>query len=126
MKVKHNLPEELIAIAVSASKKNLIKELDDSIISIIFFGSRQKGEFTPDSDIDILIIVNEKNHRLINRIFKIADKIERDLFSYRFSFSLHIQSEQEHIRFKEMKSPFIREIEKEGEVILARKTQSQR
>lgn len=126
MEIKTKLPEELIESAIFILKNQLLEELSDAIISIIFFGSRRRGEFTPESDIDILIIVKEKNHRLVNRIFEITDNVERNILSYRFSFSLHIQSEQEHVRFKALKSPFIREIEKEGEVIHARKTQSQR
>jgi uncharacterized protein len=124
MKTKATLPEEFIDAAIFTLKNQLLEEFHDAIISIIFFGSRQRGEFTPDSDIDILIIVKEKDHQLVNRIFEIADNIERNILSYRFSFSLHIQSEQEHVKFKELKSPFIREIEEEGNVIYARKTQS--
>ena len=122
MKTKAKLPEEFIDTAIFALKNQLLEELHNAIVSIIFFGSRRRGEFTPDSDIDILIIIKEKDHRLINKIFDIADNIERNILSYRFSFSLHIQSEQEHIKFKELKSPFIREIEREGDVIYARKT----
>jgi predicted nucleotidyltransferase len=37
-------------------------ELGNSLTSIIFFGSRQRGEFTSDSDIDMLIVIKEKNY----------------------------------------------------------------
>jgi len=123
MKVEARLPEEIIESAITTLKNELLKELHDAIVAIIFFGSRQRGESTPDSDIDMLIVVKEREHRLVNRIFEIADSIERNILSYRFSFSLHIRSEQEHRKFKEMKSPFAREVE-EGAVIYARKTQS--
>jgi len=124
MSIKAKLPEQLIETAISTLKNQLLEQLGNAIISIIFFGSRRRGEFTPESDIDIMIILEEKNRQVVNTIFQIADDIERDILSYRFSFSIHIQSEQEHIKFKALKSPFIMEIEKEGKVIHARKTQS--
>ncbi|MEW6417434.1 MAG: nucleotidyltransferase domain-containing protein [Nitrospirota bacterium] len=124
MKIKAELPENLVEIAILTLKNRLLKELGNVIVSIVFFGSRYRGRFTPDSDIDILIIVKDKNPQLINRIFEIADNVEWKVLSYRFSFSLHIQSEQEHKRFKDLKSPFISEIENEGEIIHAGKTKS--
>jgi predicted nucleotidyltransferase len=121
MKTKTKLPEEFVDTAIFTLKNQLLEELHNAIVSIIFFGSRRRGEFTPDSDIDILIIIKEKDHQLVNRIFEIADNIERNILSYRFSFSLHIKSKQEYAKFKELKSPFVREIEREGNIIYARK-----
>jgi predicted nucleotidyltransferase len=123
VRTKTKLPEQFIDTAIFTLKKQLLEELHDAIVSIIFFGSRRRGEFTPDSDIDVLIIIKEKDRQLINRIFEIADDIERNILSYRFSFSLHIQSKQEYAKFKELKSPFVSEIEREGDVVYARKTQ---
>ena len=124
MKTRAQMPEELVDTAVLAMKNRLLKDLGDEIVSIIFFGSRRSGYFTPDSDIDVLIIVKRRDHHFVNRIFEIADTVERNLLSYRFSFSLHIRSEQEHLRFKKIKSPFTSEVEREGKIVYARETQS--
>jgi predicted nucleotidyltransferase len=121
---KTNLPEELTEIAIDKLKTLLIKELSINIISIIFFGSRQKGKFTPDSDIDILIIVKDKNSLVINKIFDIADEVERNVLSHSISLSIHVRSFDEYMRFKNLKSLFMEEVEREGRVIYARKTQS--
>lgn len=121
MMPKIKLPEELIETALDTFKKQLIK--DPRINIIVFFGSRQRGEFTPDSDIDIFIIVKEKNSAVINKIFEIADEVERNVLSYNISLSIHIQSLKEYIRFKNLKSPFVEEVEREGRVIYARKAQ---
>lgn len=45
---------------------------------IILFGSSVKGNFTPDSDIDILIIKNVKNKSFAERWQEVS-KIARDL-----------------------------------------------
>jgi predicted nucleotidyltransferase len=124
MKMRAQMPEELVDAAVLDMKNRLLKELGDEIVSIIFFGSRSSGYFTPESDIDILIILKRRDHHLVNKIFEIADAVERDLLSYRFSFSLHIRSQQEHLRFKRIKSPFTSEVEREGKIVYAREAQS--
>jgi predicted nucleotidyltransferase len=56
MKIKAELPESLVEIAILTLKNRLLKELGNVIVSIVFFGSRYRGRFIPDSDIDILII----------------------------------------------------------------------
>ena len=123
MKTRSQMPEELVDAAVLDMKNRLLKELGDEIVSIIFFGSRSSGYFRPESDIDMLIIVKRRDHHLVNRIFEIADGVERDLLSYRFSFSLHIRSEQEHLKFSGIKSPFTTEVEREGKIVYAREAQ---
>ncbi len=124
MKTRAHMPEELVDTAVLVMKNRLLKDLGDEIVLIIFFGSRSSGYFTPESDIDMLVILKRKDRYVVNRIFEIADSVERDLLSYRFSFSLHIRSEQEHLRFRKIKSPFTSEVEREGKIVYARETQS--
>ena len=119
MKTGDRMPEELVDAAVLAMKDRLLEDLGDDIVWITFFGSRRSGYFTPESDIDVLIIVKKRDRHVVNRIFEIADTVERDLLSYRFSFSLHIRSEQEHMRFKKIKSPFTSEVEREGKIVYA-------
>jgi predicted nucleotidyltransferase len=115
------LPEELTERALITLKNRFIRDLRTTIIiSVVFFGSRQRGEFAPDSDIDLLIIVKEKNSSVTNKIFKIADEVKRGVLSYRIPFSLHIRSVEEYKRFKKSKSPFIEEVEREGRIIYAR------
>ncbi|MBI4689930.1 MAG: nucleotidyltransferase domain-containing protein [Nitrospirae bacterium] len=120
MKTPILLPEDLTENAISTLRERLLQELGDSLTLIMFFGSRQKGEFASDSDIDMLIIIKEKNRKLIDRIFEIANEIENFVLSYRIPLSIHIRSEEEFSRFKKLKSPFIAEIEREGRIIYER------
>ncbi|MBM4137766.1 MAG: nucleotidyltransferase domain-containing protein [Nitrospira sp.] len=120
MKARVILPEELTETAINLLKEKLLQEIGTDVTLILFFGSRQRGEFTPDSDIDILIVIKQKSSSRINRIFEIADHIESSVLSYKLPFSIHIQSEDEYIRFKKFRSPFLMEIKKEGRVIYER------
>jgi uncharacterized protein len=36
----------------------------DNLVSIVLFGSRARGEATPESDVDLLVVVNEASPRL--------------------------------------------------------------
>ncbi len=37
----------------------------------VFFGSKAKGNFNPDTDIDILVIVKDQTEKLLDKIAKI-------------------------------------------------------
>ncbi len=124
MKAQVRLPENLTKMAIAILKDRLIEELGNTLVSIVLFGSRQRGRFVPDSDIDILIIIKEKNHTVVDKIFEIADRVEDSVLSYNIPFSIHIQSEGEYKRLKDMKSLFINEIELEGRIVYERKAQS--
>lgn len=120
MKTQIILPEDITEVAVNELKERLLKEMGDNIVTILFFGSRQKGAFAPDSDIDILVVIKEKTRAIMNRIFDIADEIEHTVLTYKIPFSIHIQSKDEFKRFKGLKSLFIREVEKKGRVVYGR------
>ncbi|MBU0456325.1 MAG: nucleotidyltransferase domain-containing protein [Gammaproteobacteria bacterium] len=49
---------------------NEIKLLKDEIISIYLFGSRAKGNFRPDSDYDLLIVVKKKERKFIDGLYE--------------------------------------------------------
>ncbi len=119
-----NIPEIATRNAIEAFKEALISRLPENILRIIFFGSRRKGVFRPDSDIDLLIVMKEKKRDMVDKVFEIGDMIERDILNYEIPFTIHILTEDEYLRFKESKSPFISSIEKEGIIIYERVSQS--
>ena len=47
----------------------------DQIVSIALFGSKSRGDSTPDSDIDVLIILNREDRRLRREISRQAARI---------------------------------------------------
>lgn len=50
----------------------LLLECRQDLDKIIFFGSRAKGIAKPDSDYDVLLVINQKDHKLIDKIYSIS------------------------------------------------------
>lgn len=114
------IPEVATHEAIEAFKEALIMRLSGDILKIIFFGSRRRGIFRPDSDIDLMIVIKEKRKKLIDTVFDISNMIEKRILHYEIPFTVHILSEKEYNEFKYRKSPFIEEIEGEGLIIYER------
>lgn len=70
MEIKH---------AVQEFKKRLREVYKDNLKEVILFGSAARGEFTSESDIDVLIVLrNITNHEEeFNKIFRIQREVEK-------------------------------------------------
>jgi predicted nucleotidyltransferase len=87
------------------------KKLGSELILIKLFGSKIRGDFNKDSDIDILIVV--KKDRLTNKK-KIFDVLENIDPYFELKISPVIFTEYEYTKNKEMQSTFTEAVEKEG------------
>ncbi len=56
--------------------RSVQQEFGEHLQQVILFGSKARGEDTPDSDIDVLILADEENRQLKQSINKIAFRIE--------------------------------------------------
>ncbi len=92
-------------------KKNLDLSLGDSLIRVVLYGSRARGDYDEDSDIDIAIIVLSLSKEVKNRIFDIVTEIE---LKYLRSISSIIFSETEFNNLKERERRIALDIESEG------------
>ena len=97
--------------ALEALIRNLKDELKGSLINVKLFGSKSRGDYTPDSDIDVLLVVKSRSPEILDKIAEIH--LEVDLM-YDSQISLIIFSEYEYERNQAFESPFIKNIEKEG------------
>jgi len=97
--------------AVEIFSERMKALLMDNLVSIKLFGSKVRGDFNADSDIDILIVVKEKDFHLREKIYDVLLDIDLE-FDPRIS--LKIFSEKEITINKQLKSPFIFNIEREG------------
>jgi len=85
--------------------------LGDNLLILKLFGSKVRGDFSDESDIDILLVVKEITSKLRDKIFDLLLDIDLE---YDPRISLLILSEYEYQRNAEMGSPFIAGIERDG------------
>lgn len=55
-------------------KRQLTKELGNTLVKIVIFGSRATGQATEDSDIDIAVIIKERELKIKILIWDIANE----------------------------------------------------
>ena len=97
--------------AVKEFAKKLKNELGDNLLNIRLFGSKVRHVFTRDSDIDILIILAEKNSEYIDKIVDILVDIQLE---YDANISPVIYTEYEYTMNRDMGTLFVENVEKEG------------
>lgn len=83
----------------------------DKIDSIILFGSVARGEAKEDSDVDILVVVKERNIEDMKEIHGIAFEVSME---YSQGISPKIYAVDEILNRMEIGAPFIKEVLKEG------------
>ncbi len=87
---------------------------DPSILRLIAYGSRIRGDFMEDSDFDVFVLVDKKDTRIKDKIIDIFYDYE---MKYDIPFSVTILSKEE-LEFNEsLGSPFIKSIKEEGIII---------
>ena len=69
MKAIGLVPEIATRRALNELRERLLEALKDNLLKIVFFGSRARGIFEPDSDLDLLILVRKKDRESRQDIF---------------------------------------------------------
>ncbi|MDI6717230.1 MAG: nucleotidyltransferase domain-containing protein [Actinomycetota bacterium] len=96
--------------------RKIVKELskDSRVIKVVAFGSRVRGDFRGDSDLDIMVIVNKKTKDIRDKVLDLfySYELETDI-----SFSVAILSVEELKINEKLGSPFIKSVEEEGMVL---------
>lgn len=99
---------------INSFVKELRKRLGDEIIDIRLFGSKVRGDFKEDSDIDIFILVKERTSDIGDVIAEI--EVSHDI-EYGLPLSTVLYSLFEYKKNKELGSFFFENVEKEGVVL---------
>jgi len=86
-------------------------ELGDRLVKIVLFGSRARGDFDFESDIDVAMIVRDLSRELKHQLLEIVAELEMKYF---IPLSVHILSKNEFERLKERERRFALDIEREG------------
>ena len=91
--------------------QKLKDSLGDNMVFLELFGSKVRGKSSPDSDIDVLLVVRKKTPEVRDMIFNILFDLDP---YYEFKISPVIYSDFEYKKNEELKSTFIEIIKKEG------------
>lgn len=99
--------QNAISLFVSRLKGLLVEKL----LEVRLFGSKARGDFDEESDIDILVVIDSCDWRLRQEICVIATDIN---IEHDCNISPVIYTKEEHERNKYFRILFIQEIEREG------------
>ncbi len=102
---------------VTHLKERLEKEIQDGVESIVLYGSLARNEAHADSDIDILIVAQDNDRRLYDRISRIRTRIDLDNNTLT---TLIQMSRDEFKRYIKLGSPFIESVMKESVILYDR------
>ncbi|MDK2796406.1 MAG: uncharacterized protein PWQ58_1605 [Archaeoglobaceae archaeon] len=98
---------------LSEISKKLRERFGDSVVRIILFGSYARGDYSAESDIDLLVIMkddsirDEEIKRIVYSFIPIAGRL----------ISVKIVGAKEYSKMKEINYSFIQSVEREGIVI---------
>ena len=98
-------------VAINSFVKELKEKLGDEIVSIRLFGSKARGDFHEESDIDIFILLKEKKKPVIEELDEIAANY---VLHYDLPLSPVVYDIFEYKQNKELGSFFFENVEGEG------------
>lgn len=97
--------------SIERAAQKLRDVLGDNLVSIIAFGSRIRGDFTGDSDFDILVVVKERNPKITDIVISIfLDEEEKT----GIPFSAVIKTLDSYEKERSYNTTFYRNLIKEG------------
>ncbi len=91
--------------------EELRNKMGDEILKILLFGSKARGDFNRESDIDIFVLVREKTQNIRD---KVGDITADYVFDYDIPLSPVLYDLDEYNQNKKLGSFFFENVEKEG------------
>ena len=103
--------EDRIGKTLTLLKGRLQELLRDSLVNLVLFGSRARGDYEESSDVDVAVIVRGLSRELKDRIYREVAAIELE---HGQLISLLVFSEQEFNRLRERERRIAKDILEEG------------
>jgi predicted nucleotidyltransferase len=108
------------------SVKNLVYEFakdmqqifGDNLCSVVVYGSYARGDYTNDSDVDIMILVKIPEDKIHNYTDQVADCAFDYFMKYGIDISPVVKNE-EHFNYWAENLPYYRNVRDEGVAVLA-------
>lgn len=104
-------PTEAAIDPVLATFLREISPVRDRILDLILFGSHARGDARPDSDYDLLVVVQERDALLRDILY---DGVMRALLDHGRLVSLKIFPSKEYERLRALRTPFMERVHSEG------------
>lgn len=96
---------------ISVFSERVRRFLGASLLDLRIFGSKVRGDFDKESDIDIMLVIESEDWHIQEEITKISADINME---FDCNISPVIYTRLEHEQNKYFKTLFIQEVEKEG------------
>ena len=113
MKDKSNIHDERVKHILSRVEDNMIEIFHNKLQDIILYGSYARNENTTESDMDIMILVDEKEDILKEYEGRIEDVMVDLSLEYNIVLSLYAQSIHQYESHLSV-LPFLQNIQTEG------------
>ncbi len=97
--------------AIGRATKRLRDLLGENLVTVIAFGSRVRGDFTGESDFDILVVVKERDLDVIDRVNDLFGEEEEKTG---IPFSVVIKTLDLYEKERAYNTTFYRNLKKEG------------
>jgi len=98
---------------ISEFKKRFPVEIRNHVKKVIVFGSRARGEFTEESDLDAIVLLDEKTPEVEKQLDEIAYSVMWD-YDFKPIVSLKVFAEEQFKKGVEKGYSFYRHVEREG------------
>lgn len=100
--------------ALAEFKTKLKKEVGIHLKTLLLYGSRARGEGNTESDLDVLVILSEKNRSLAKNIANLSNDI---LLKHEILISPLVLSEEQYNNIKKHERLLAAEIQRDGIVL---------
>lgn len=90
---------------------NQIAPIRNRLDQLILFGSRARGDYKPYSDYDILVVIEEKDRRVVDALYDATMEV---LYRTQRLISLKIYRKADFDKFAALPTPFLSNVLREG------------
>lgn len=110
----HLQPHEIAAL--SACVERLTARLDGQLVAVYLFGSKARGDSAPDSDLDLLIILDHVDRDIQDEIHLLGARLSLE---YDVLINMHILSRARWEEMTRQQATLWREAQRDGVALMS-------